>query len=310
MKLLITGGGGYLGSGLLVGLPNKYNIICLDYGPRYPLLKKIIKDNVKLIEGDITDINLLNKIMKKGVDTIIHLAGYVGNDACMTNPSKAVMTNIYGTHLLLQSSLKNHVKHFIFASTQSVYSTFKARSTRLSETTGLEPDDLYGSTKAVAEYEIRDSPQKYTILRFANIYGVIKGIKGIQKSGAIEKFIKASFEGSDITIFGIGKQKIDYIHIKDVSRCIEMIIENSLIKNKIYNVGSGKPHSIKEIAEIISDYSEKLYNHKTRIKKKTAPKNKIWPDRLMSIEKIKRELKWRPTISLKEGIYEMMENMR
>lgn len=310
MRILITGGGGYLGSGLLVGLSHKHKIICLDHGRRYPLLKTIIKDNVRLIEGDITNITLLNRIMKKGVDVVIHLAGCVGNDSCMAAPSNAVMANVYGTHLLLRSSLKNHVKHFIFASTQSVYSTFKARGTLLSEEMKLEPDDLYGALKAVAEYEIHDSQLNHNILRFANIYGYIEGIKGIQKGGAIEKFIKASFEGSDITVFGTGKQKIDYVHINDVSRCIEMLLENSSLKNEIFNVGSGELHSIEEIAKTVSNYSEELYNHKVDINKKPAPKDKVWPDRLMSIKKIKHKLKWRPTVSIKEGIYEMMINMR
>jgi UDP-glucose 4-epimerase len=309
MNILITGGGGFIGSGLLIGLSDKHKIICLDHGRRYPILQTLLRDNVRLIEGDITDINLLDRIMQKSIDVVIHLAGGGGNNACMEAPSNAVMTNVYGTHLLLQKSLKYHIKHFIFASSQSVYSTFKVRRMPLTEDMKLEPDDLYGALKAAAEYEIHDSHLNHTILRIANVYGYVEGLKGIQKGGALENFIKSSYEGSDITVFGTGKQKIDYVHINDVSRCIKMILENSSIKNEIFNVGSGELHSIEEIARIVSDYCEKLYKHQVNIKKKPAPKGKIWPDRLMSIEKIKHRLKWKPSVSLKDGIREMMTNV-
>lgn len=306
MKIFVVGGGGFIGGALLVNLPYKYKLICLDHGQRYPKLQTLIKDNVRLIEGDIADINLIDRIMQEGIDVVINLAGGGGNATCMRNPSNAVMTYTYGTHLLLQKSLKYRVKHFIFASSQSVYSTFKPRRMPLTEDMELEPDDLYGALKAAAEYEIRDSRLNYTILRFANVYGYGSGLTSVQTGGAIENFIKAVYDGSDITIFGTGEQKIDYVHIGDVSHVIEMILENSHIKNEIFNVGSGELHSIEEIAKIVSEVSEKVYKHKVNIKKIPAPEGKIWPDRLISIEKIKHKLKWRPSISLGEGIDEMM----
>lgn len=307
MKILVTGGGGFIGSALLVRLRREYKIICLDHGRKYSQLQALVQDNVRLVKGDITDMNLMDEIMQD-VDAVIHLAGGGGNTACMRNPANAVMTYIYGTRLILHKANEYNVKRFIFASTQSVYSTFKKRKMPLNEDMELEPDDLYGALKAAAEYEIRGSMVDYNILRFANVYGYGSGLLSVAEiGGAIGNFIKAACEGSDITIFGTGEQKIDYIHISDVCRCIEMVLENSSIKNEIFNISSGELHSIEKIAKIVAAIGEKMYKHNVNIKKMPAPQGKIWPDRLMSIEKIKQQLKWSPSISLREGISEMIK---
>lgn len=304
MRILVTGGGGFIGSSFLVNLPYEHKIVCLDHGRKYSKLQKLVRDNVKLIKGDVTDANLVDDIIRD-VHVIIHLTGGGGNTACMKNPANAVMTYVYGTHLLLQKALKYSVKRFIFASSQSVYGTFKKRRMPLTENMALKPDDLYGALKAAAEYEIYDSNVNYVILRFANVYGYGDGLYGA-RGGAVDNFVKAAYDRSDITIFGTGKQKIDYINIRDVTRCVKMILENQSIKNEIFNVGSGKLYSIESIAKIVLETIEKLYKHKVNVKKVPAPQGKIWPDRLMSIEKIEHQLKWSPSISLRKGIHEVM----
>lgn len=309
MRILITGGGGFIGSHLLIKLSTKHNIICLDHGKRYPELQDIKNDNVELVEGDISDETLLDKILQKDIDVVIHLAGVLGNNACIKNPIDAVKSHIYDTHLLVQKSLNHKVKQLIFSSTQSVYSTFKKREMPLTENMKLEPDDLYGTLKMVAEYEIRDSDLNYTILRFANVFGHMKGLKNFKIGGAIENFIQAALDGDDITIFGKGGQKIDYVNVEDVANCIENVLGNNSANNEIFNVGSSSLHSIEEIATIVSNFSEKFCQNKVDIKKTPAPKGKIWPDRLMSIKKIIQKLDWKPSISIQTGIHDMMKNL-
>ena len=129
-----------------------------------------------------------------------------------------------------------------------------------------------------------------------------------QKGGPIENFINSVFQKSPISVFGSGKQKIDYINIKDIGDCIEMIIQNTKLSHEVFNVGSGKLNSIEEIAKIISANGKKLCGYSTKIKKTPAPKDKIWPDRLMSIRKIKTRIGWKPKISIEQGIDEILEN--
>ena len=306
MKILITGGGGFIGSFLLNQLSVNHKLISIDHGSRYKILEKKLSENVEFVKGDITDKILMNQILKKGIDVIIHLAGVLGNSACMNNPSEAILSHVHGTQILTREAKKYKVKKLIFASSQAVYSTFKIRKNPLNEKMKLCPDDLYGTVKTMAESNIQDSGLDFVILRFANVYGYNPHSK--QKGGPIENFINSVFQKSPISVFGSGKQKIDYINIKDIGDCIEMIIQNTKLSHEVFNVGSGKLNSIEDIAKIISANGKKLCGYSTKIKKTPAPKDKIWPDRLMSIRKIKTRIGWKPKISIEQGIDEILEN--
>ena len=121
LKILVTGGGGFIGSFLVQQLSRKHEIIILDHGNRYKILKKKIKKNVEFVLGDITDEKILDRILKKNIDVIIHLAGVLGNNACMNDPVNAVISHVNGTRVLIKKSKHYHVKRFIFASSQAVY---------------------------------------------------------------------------------------------------------------------------------------------------------------------------------------------
>ena len=277
MKILITGGGGYIGSYIINNLPKKYDIICLDHGKKYSQFNKSVKNNVTFIKGDVTDSNLLEKIMNKGIDTIIHCAGGAGNPVCMEAPMNALSSHIHGTQLLIQKSIKFKVKRFIYMSTIAVYSTFRKRKIPFTEKTALKPDDFYGTLKMIAEIYIKENQPNHVILRLANVYGT-------------------------------GKQKIELVHIKDVYNCILTILKNSKIKGEIFNVGSGKLVSIEELATIISNSGKKFYRYEPKVKKISGRKDKVWPDRFMSINKIKKITGWKPKVSLKQGIDKLIEN--
>ena len=142
-------------------------------------------------------------------------------------------------------------------------------------------------------------------LRLANVYGLNKNFS--QQGGAIMNFINAVRKKSKISIFGSGKQKIDYIDLNDVLECINIILNNSKLKKEIFNVGSGELNSIMNITKIISYIGQKNFGYSTKVTKIPAPGGKIWPDRLMSINKIKRMTGWKPKVSLKQGIEKLME---
>ena len=310
MKILITGGGGYIGSYIINNLPEKYDIICLDHGKKYSQFNKPAKKNVTFIKGDITDSKLLEKIMSKGIDTIIHCAGTVGNSLCMEDPMNAISSHIHGTQLLIEKSIKFKVKRFIYMSTLAVYSTFAKRKTPFTENTELKPDDFYGTLKMIAEEYIQKNQPNYVILRLANVYGKARKTQNKTKLGAVENFIYAILEKTNITIYGTGKQKIELVHIKDVYNCVLTILKNSKMKSDVFNVGSGKLVSIEELATTISKSGKKFYGYEPKIKKISNRNDKIWPDRFMSIYKIKKKIGWKPEISLTNGIELMLKNGR
>ncbi len=301
--ILITGGGGLIGSGLIYNLQNTQTIICLDHNDKRSQFKKFFNKNVKYIKGDITDERLLDKIIRN-CDIIIHLAGGGGNTACVNDPIWAVRTHILGTDLLLKKALKYKIEKFIFASSISVYTTYRKRTLPFEESIKLEPDDFYGILKKIAEDLIRESGINYFILRFANVYGSSESLQ-IQTGGAINNFITSAFNEKIIQIYGTGKQKIDYINLKDVARAVLLVLKAKK-HDCIYNIGSGKLDEIKEIADAVRDIFRDRFSKKIRIKKIPVSNDKIWPDRLMSINKIEKDLKWKPEISLRVGVENMI----
>ena len=307
MKILITGGGGYLGSYLINNLPNTYDIICLDHGKQYSQFNKL-NNNITFIKGDITDSNLLEKIFMKKIDVIINCAGNAGNSVCMKDPVNSIFSHINGTKLLIQKSKKFKVKRFIHISSISVYSIIKKRKISIPEKTILEPDTFYGALKMLAENYVQENYSNYVILRLANIYGKFRYTQNKSKFGVIEHFINAALKKENITIYGSGKQKMEFIHIDDVFNCILMIIKNPEIKNEIFNVGPGKLISVAKIAKIISKSSKKVLKYEPEIKKLSNTSEKTYTKTHMSIHKIKQKINWSPKISMINGLELMLRS--
>ena len=304
MKIFVTGGGGFIGSSLILSLQKDHEIVCFGHGGNYSQLKQLCGKNVKLVDGEITDRKLLNKEMK-GIDAVVHLAGPAGNKACIKDPAKATMAHAIGTHAVLQEAISNNVDKFLFASTQSAYTTYKKRKIPFTEDMSLEPDDFYATLKTMAEYEIQGSKINYGILRFANVYGYGSGLFMTKVGGAIGNFIKATFDGSEITMYGEGSQGIDYVHVNDVCNAVEMILDKN-VKREIFNIGSGNLITIGQLAEKVSKLAKSVLNNSVTIKKLPAPEGSIWPDRLMSIKNVNEKVGWKPSTSLDEGIKEML----
>ena len=306
MRIFVTGGGGFIGSSLILALQDKHDIVSYGHGRSYSDLRKLVGKNVELIDGDITDKHSVKKAMKDS-DVVIHLAGPAGNNFCMKEPAKATLTHAVGTHVVLKASIDNNVEKFLFSSTQSVYTTYKKRDIPFTEDMPLEPDDLYGALKAMAEYEIQDSSMNYVIMRFANVYGYGSGLFVTKTGGAIGNFIKAGMAGTDITLYDGGEQGIDYVHIADVSNAVMSIIDNKSLGKEILNVGSGELVTIKKLAETILDVSKDFVKIQAKIKSMPAPEGSIWPDRLLSIDKIKSRIGWEPSVAVEEGVREIFE---
>ena len=177
----------------------------------------------------------------------------------------------------------------------------------LIEDMDYEPDDFYGLLKTISEVEIRDSKINYAILRIANPYGYGSGLFVTKVGGAIGNFIKAAMEGSDITLYGTGEQGIDYVHIDDFSDAVKSIIENNSLGREIFNIGSGELTKINKLAQTIIDVSKDFVKTQAKIKTKPAPEGSIWPDRLLSIDKIRKRIGWEPSVSIEAGVREIFE---
>jgi UDP-glucose 4-epimerase len=305
MRVLITGGGGFIGSAIVKHLAMKHQCICFGHASRFGELRERINGDVEYVEGDVTDGNLLKEIVR-GADAVIHAAGTGGEADCLLDPTRSLLTHVYGTHLLLREVQRQGIQRFIFTSTIAVYGTYKSREMPLTEELDARPDEFYGALKATAEREIRDSG-RFQIFRLSNVYGSGSGLVSLA-SGVAGKFVERVAQGKPLTVFGDGAQLIDYVHVDDVCRAYERALTKPEGESFIYNLGGGQPVSILELARIAARVAEAATGRRILIEHAPAPPDKIWPDRWLSISKIERELGWQPRLSIEDGMKEMLDS--
>jgi UDP-glucose 4-epimerase len=275
-KILITGASGYLGSTLLLYAPIDWEIVGFDLTP--PNVK--VPQNFKFIKGDIT--SDLPSTLLNGVDAVLHLAAVKGSDMCRENPLKTIEVNVVGTRKLLKAALRSNAR-LIFASTYWVYGD--SADPPFTEETLTKPSEIYGLSKAASEIEIAESGIDYVILRFANIFGMGSGARPEE---VIFNFIKSAFEGKPIILHNGGSQRLDFIDVEDVCKCVWRIINDQRISRCILNVGSGRPRSIASVARIVKDEFERLTGRTVTIN--TLPAGEPVHDRWVSIKKVEEKL--------------------
>jgi nucleoside-diphosphate-sugar epimerase len=304
MRVVIAGGGGFIGSALIKRLAQKHQCVCYGSASRYTELRALIDGEVEYVEGDVNDAQLLVQVLHEA-DAVIQVAGGGGEGPCLADPVRAVLTHVMGTHRLLREVIQQGIERFIFASTIAVYGTYRARPMPLSEEMEPRPDDFYAALKATAERELIDA-RCFQIFRLANVYGYGSGIFTLA-SGVVGKFVETVLAGKPLQIYGDGHQLIDYVHVEDVCDAFETALARPP-ENFIYNLGGGQPISIKTLAELVAQTSRATLKREVEIMHRPAPPNKIWPDRWLAIERAERELSWRPRVEMSAGVREMLEN--
>lgn len=307
MKILITGGGGFIGSAFLRVLPAGIKVVSIDHGKNYPYLKRSLAHNVHLLRGNIGDDRLLRKAAR-GIYAIYHLGGISGERLCLASPRSALESNILATRNLIKAAVKGGVKKFIFASSYWVYPTFRRSAFAFKEADRPDStDSFYGNLKICAEELVRDSSLDYAVLRFSNVYGFGSGV-GSQWRGLVGNYILNVFEGNPIIIYGDGSQKIDLVHIDDVTMTMTYFLDRSPQK-EIFNVASGKLVSVADIVSCIKRVAMGLCGVKVKVKKIDPSDNKVWPDKAISINKLKRYTGITPQVELEDGILDFMQKI-
>ncbi len=293
INILITGGYGFIGSNLINYLLKKkiYKIFIIDNLSS----NKISKNNYKInfFKKNILQINKINQLKRK-IDVVIHLAASAEILIKTEQEEKYFQDNISGLQEVLNFCVRNNVKKFIFASSASVYGD--TGNKRINEKFKLQPKHYYGFTKYIGEKIIKSylkiNNVNYTILRFFNIFGP-------KSNAAVGTFLAQKLQNKKVTVFGDGRQMRDFLYVDDLCEAIFKILKNKKTHNKIYNLGSGKPTSIREICELISeDKNDVIY----------LPKRNDDIDKsVANIKKISRDINWRPKVSIRNGIYSILE---
>ena len=298
MKCLITGGCGFLGSHLaekLVKLGHKVTIID-DLSSGNVNNIKHIKDNVKLIKGNIVN----KKIFKhfKNIDWIFHLAAKADIVPSIEEPRGYFDTNVMGTLNVIEGCRNIKIKKFIYIASSTCYGIPKRYPTN--ESSKIITKFPYALTKYFGEQLVLHWGEIYRIpvvsLRCFNIYGTRSRTSGAY-GAVIGVFLAQKLKNKPLTIVGDGKQKRDFTFVKDV---VDAIIKTAKSKkiNKIYNVGSERAVSINHLSKLIG-------GKKTFIPKRPGEPDKTFAD----ISKIKKDIKWKPKTSIETGMRIVLENI-
>jgi len=257
MNILVTGGAGYIGSGLLIKLGEEFpesTITSLDNleTGNYSYVDHLRKDRrYRLLVGDIRKKSDLRKAITRDTAIVMHLAAIPGVERCREHPKKAIDTNVYGTHLLLEEAVNHNVERFIFISSAAVYGIPKQQP--ITEEHPLEPINLYGVTKLGAEKLVNachiNTGLTTTILRFSNVYGL--SAYTLWRT-VVPRFVWQAIEGQPLTIRADGKQQRNFVHVQDI---IEAFIRCSkapkkAVAGETFNLG-GEALSVNHIAEIV-----------------------------------------------------------
>ncbi|MGP4062872.1 NAD-dependent epimerase/dehydratase family protein [Halobacillus sp. H74] len=298
MKVLITGGAGFIGSHIVEELVNsQYEVIVVDN-----LVTGHMKNLLPQISFYKQDVrrNIDDLFAKEKPDYVIHQAAQVSVSHSFTDPLYDCEENIFATLNVLQACVKHNVKKIVFASTAAVYGN--PVYLPIDEAHHLEPISFYGLTKVNAEKYIQLFAEihnlSYSILRYANVYGPRQDARG--EAGVIALFIEKLMRGKSPVIFGDGKQTRDFIFVKDVARANVAALVNG--ENQVLNVGTGQEISIHEIIEQLAITIRKP------IQTTLCPaRDGDIRSSVLQTSRAQSQLYWSPRYSLQEGLLETVQ---
>jgi dTDP-glucose 4,6-dehydratase len=302
MKLLVTGGAGFIGSNFIRDfLKNNSNsqIINLDlltYAGNLENLKDLENNSrYHFIKGDINDRNLVFSLVKS-VDAIVHMAAESHVDRSIEDSSLFVKTNVLGTHTLLEAARLNNNKRFHHISTDEVYGSLGLNDPKFKETSSYDPRSPYSASKAAADHLVRAYWHTYklpiTISNCSNNYGPYQYPEKL-----IPLFITNLMDNKKVPVYGEGKNIRDWIHVSDHNRAVEKIIKFGKI-GLTYCIGGGNELSNLEITKEI-----------LKIMNKEEDMIEYVDDRLghdfryaIDYSLISQDLNWQAEISFHEGL--------
>jgi len=298
-KSVITGGAGFIGSNLtdhLVKAGHKVVILDNFVSGKRSNLSHHKNQNVKIIKIDISKDNNLERYFKN-IDYVFHLAGLAEIIPSIKNPKKYFVNNVLGTLNVIEAAKKTKIKKLIYAASSSCYGTPKSFPT--SEKSKIDLKHPYAVTKYMGEELVLKYASIFNMpnisFRFFNVYGPRLNLSG-QYSAVMGNFLSQKKNNKPLTIVGDGKQTRDFIHVDDLAKAFLKTIKSKSV-NKIYNLGSGKKTSINTIAKIFGGKKKFI------AKRPGEPKSS-----LADISKIKKDINWKPSINIDDGIKKLLKN--
>ncbi len=296
MKILVTGGCGFIGSHITDAYINAgHEVVVVDDLSTGD--KKNLNPSARFYHKDINDLEIGRIFKEHKFDIVNHHAAQINVRTSVENPVKDARVNIIGSLNLIDQALKNNAKRFIFASSGgTVYG--EPKSFPIKEDFPIQPQSPYGISKATVERYIsmltQDHSTDYVILRYSNIYGPRQIAKS--EAGVISIFINQIIRNEICSIFGDGNQTRDYVYVRDVVNA-NMIALECLAGS--YNIGTGIETSVNDLLNILKQTVGRDIEYKNE-----APRPGEVMRNALDPSFAREKINWRPIVPLSQGIGE------
>jgi len=301
MKVIVTGGAGFIGSHLVDHLlGDGHEVTVLDNfstGHVENIIHHRRNKNFELFKVDISNYGTICRYFE-GKDWVFHLGAFADIIPSVKYPLEYHNSNVTGTVSVLEAARQNGIKRFIYAASSSCYGVPDSFPTP--ETAEIRPQYPYALTKYIGEHYMLHWSKVYKLpaisLRLFNVYGLRARTAGTY--GAVfGVFLAQKLAGEPLTIVGDGAQTRDFTFVTDVAKGLVKAAESD-ITNDVFNVGSGSTYSVKRLAELIG-------GEVTCIPKRPGEPDCTFAD----TKKIWKALKWKPEVSFEEGVKIMLDNI-
>ncbi len=304
MKILVTGGAGFIGSNFIHFWLNKnsgdriVNLDLLTYAGNLDNLCNVKNNpNYQFIKGDICDFNLVSNIVKD-VDLIVHFAAESHVDRSIKDSGTFIRTNVEGTRVLLEASRRAGGIRFHHISTDEVFGSLNINKEKFNENTPYSPRSPYSASKAAADHLVRAYFHTYnlpiTISNCSNNYGPYQYPEKL-----IPLFITNLILGKKVPLYGQGKNIRDWIHVNDHNRGLELIIKQGKI-GETYCLGGGNEKNNLEISRAIL----KIMGQKEEMIEYVSDRPGHDLRYAIDFSKAKQELGFKPKYSFNKGLKE------
>ena len=303
MKILLTGGAGYIGSHVLLSIiENKHEVIVIDDLSTGDI--NLIPENIKLINTNINNSEKIsNLLVEENFDLLLHFAGFIQVEESVQNPDKYFKNNTDNAIELFETCYKHNLQNIIFSSTAAAYGN-PSNNESITEDETLTPLNPYGESKVKTEEYLLNNKDKYNsiILRYFNVAGADPELRSglisdtpthlikILSEVAVGKREKISVYGNDYNTKD-GTAIRDYIHVSDLAsihlEAAKYLLENQI--SNIFNCGYGKGYSVLEVINI----AKKIYGEKIKFeydKRRPGDAEKL----ISNIDKLHQHINWKP----------------
>lgn len=304
MKLLITGGAGFIGSNFVIYMLNKYpeykivNVDALTYAGNLENLSEVQHNpNYRFVKADIADAQAMEQLFSEGVDVVVNFAAESHVDRSILEPEIFVKTNVLGTQVLLDAAKKHGVTKFVQVSTDEVYGSL-GETGLFSETTSLTPNSPYSASKAGGDLLVRAYYETFglpvNITRCSNNYGPYQFPEKL-----IPLMIANALNDKQLPIYGDGLNIRDWLYVEDHCSAIDLVIHKGH-NGEVYNIGGNNERTNIHIVKTIL---EQLGKPELLMK---FVEDRLGHDRRYGIDasKITNELGWQPKHTFETGIKE------